>query len=117
MIDRILKGRAETDLLQYSNATKGVFRTLILRPGYFFPSDPVDARRLRSGFECFIDPIFGPIFRGSGLGIHAQDLGRASVAIAKGGEGIVGKGEYQELFRNSLLSSIAKGLNAKQKSL
>ncbi|KLO14848.1 hypothetical protein SCHPADRAFT_902985 [Schizopora paradoxa] len=115
MFSRV-KGRAETDLLEYSNATQGVFRTLILRPGYFFPSDPVDARRLRPGFERYLDPVFGSLLRACGLGIHAQDLGRASVAIAKGEDGIVGKGDYQELFRNNLLVNIAKSLN-KQKSL
>lgn len=113
MFSRV-KGRAEVDLLAYSNASQDKLKTLVLRPGYFFPSDPADARRLRSGFERFLDPIFGTLFRALNLGIRAPDLGGVAVAIAKGQDGIVGEGEYQELFRNHTMTDIAKRLNGKQ---
>jgi len=105
-----VKGRAEVDLLAYSNASPDTLKTLILRPGYFFPSDPTDAQRLRSRFERFLDSILGPPLRAINQGIRTPDLGRVAVAVAKGVEGVVGKGEYQELFNNSTMTDISKHL-------
>lgn len=110
----VVKGRTEADLLAYSNASSDKLKSFMLRPAYFFPSDPADAQRLRSGFDRCTDPILGGLLRAVNLGINAADLGRVAVAIAKGTAGVVGEGEQQETFSNRLMSSIAKRLNGKE---
>ncbi len=109
-----MQGRTEADLLAYSNASPDKLRSFMLRPAYFFPSDPADAQRLRSGFFRCTDPILGGLLRAVNLGIDAADLGRVAVAVAKGADGVVGEGEQQETFSNRLMISIAKRLNGTQ---
>ena len=108
-----MKGRTEADLLAYSNASPDKLKSFMLRPAYFFPSDPADAQRLISGFDRCSDPIVGGLLRAVNLGINAADLGRVAVAIAKGAEGVVGEGEQQETFSNRLMNNIAKRLSGK----
>ena len=106
---------AEVDLLAEATKAPTDLRTLILRPGYFFPSNPQDARELRGGVLKCLDMILGPLMYATALGIRAQHLGRVAVAVAKGGDDIVGTGEQQELFGNSKIREISRMLYAKEK--
>ena len=103
------------DLLDLSKKAPNDLKTLILRPGHFYPSNPQDALELRSGVARFMETAIGQFSYSTSFGIRAQDLGRVAVAVAKGGEGIVGEGEQEELFRNTKIREIASALNAKEK--
>lgn len=81
-----------------------------LRPGYFFPSNPEDAARLRSGFARVLDKIFAPALYAFAPAIRSSDLGRFAVEAAKGRCG------DQTVFQNSQIVNLVKSWKTGEKS-
>lgn len=77
----------------------------MLRPGYFFPSDPIDAKEIRSGTERVLDCLLAPGLRAlfPSAAIKTQDLGRFAVEAAKGRTGdevVFSNGRMNELLNS-----------------
>lgn len=77
----------------------------MLKPGYFFPSNPTDAKEIRSGVERVLDYLLAPGMRAlfPSAVIKTQDMGRFAVEIAKGKMG--DEVAFSNERMNELLSS------------
>lgn len=105
------QGRAEKDLINYAT-NDPTLKVHNLRPGYFVPSNPQDAARLRSGFTRGLDKVFGPAVYAlaPSAAIKSQDLGRFAVEAAKGRCG------DQTVFQNIEMVNLIKSWKTGEKS-
>ncbi|KAF9053628.1 hypothetical protein BDZ89DRAFT_1004605 [Hymenopellis radicata] len=100
---RNIKGRTEKYLT--SLPTCLMIQASVLRPGYFFPSHPVDRAHTRGTGARVADHIFTPLFRGllSSQYTPIEDLGRFAVELAKG---TWGESHWQRTFTNTEMQKL-----------
>ncbi|KAI5119070.1 hypothetical protein M0805_005488 [Coniferiporia weirii] len=81
-----VKGRAEKDLAGYAASSSSGLEVVVMRPGYFFPSNPIDAATIRGRGARMLDSVAGSFYRTlvPSLSIKIADLAQFAVEAAKG---------------------------------
>ena len=101
-----LQGRAEIELAKALDTP--TTRSLIARPGYFFPAHAGQRQNQHGTFGRLLDTtLFGPVFTNTSHGVSAGTLGSFLVEGAKGSFPNV------SLANNAELKKLLKGLQAK----